>query len=340
MSAADEVSAQELGVLQALWEAHDRDVPMGELLRQTGSSWPAAQAALDALAARGCRIERTPGGVSLATAGINCWRAVIECQARRRGWRVGRTARVYPEIPSTNDAAWQAAGTGDGDGCVVLANHQTAGRGRLGRVWHAQAGQSVLMSVLLHGVRAEALDRLTLLAGLATAVGLEHAVEAARGTLAGAGRIDIKWPNDLLVGGRKLAGILVEARQAAAPSGPIDAAVVGIGINVAQGPGDFPPEVGPRGVSLFQAAGLLPDRLRVVEAVLASLDAHLVREPDDEWLAQWKERCGMLGRRLTARQGERVITGQVLDVAPLHGLIVRDDQGHTHLLSARTCSIA
>jgi BirA family biotin operon repressor/biotin-[acetyl-CoA-carboxylase] ligase len=171
-------------------------------------------------------------------------------------------------------------------------------------------------------------------------VGLERAVEAAKGTLAGGTHIEIKWPNDLLVGGRKLAGILVEARKIATPRGAIEAAVVGIGVNVAQGPADFPPELGRRGISLFEAAGLMLDRLRVVDAVLASLDDHLVRERSDEWLAPWKHRCGMLGRRVTARQGGRVITGQVLDIDPLHGLIVRDDQGATHLLSARTCSIA
>ena len=313
---------------------------MRELLRQSGASLPQAQKALDDLAARGCRIERTPGGVCLVTTDLSSWRELVPALARRNGWRLGRQVAVHPEIASTNDAAWQAAGTADADGLVALADHQTAGRGRLGRAWHARAGQSVLMSILLHGVKAETLDRLTLLAGLATAVGIEHAVESAQGALAGGARVEIKWPNDLLVGGRKLAGILVEARKLAAPRGAIDAAVVGIGINVAQGPADFPPELGRSAISLFQAAGLILDRLRVVEAVLASLDAHLSREPTDDWLAPWKARCAMLGRRVTARQGHRVITGQVLDVAPLHGLVVRDDQGATHLLSARTCSIA
>jgi len=341
MSAAYPLDSHEgTAVLLALWDAHGQDVPMRELLRQSHRSLPQVQAALDALAARGCRIERTPGGVSLVTTGLSSWRPIIQALAQRHGWRLGRQALVYPEIASTNDAAWQAAGTQDADGCVVLADHQTAGRGRRGRAWHARAGQSVLLSILLLGMPAEALDRLTLLAGLATAIGIEQAVETAKGALAGGTRIEIKWPNDLLIAGRKLAGILVEARKAATPRGPIDAAVVGIGINVAQGPADFPPELGARAISLFQAAGLLPDRLRVVRAVLASLDAYLVREPTGTWLAQWKERCGMLGRRITARHGHRVITGQVLDVAPLHGLILRDDRGATHLLSARTCSLA
>ncbi len=341
------VSGQgEIGaVLLALWDARGQEVPMGELLRQPGATVAKVQAALEDLAESGCRIERSPGGVSLATAGLGCWRELITTLARRHGWRLGRKARVYPEIASTNDAAWEAAGAADGDGAVVLANVQSAGRGRLGRVWHAQAGQSVLLSVVLRNMPAAGMDRLTLLAGLATAEGLERAVEGAQGSV---GRIEIKWPNDLLVAGRKLAGILVEARKLDGPGGgpggtgggAVEAAVVGIGINVAQGAGDFPAELAGRGISLFMATGLMLDRMRVAAAVLARLNDYLTRGDNAEWLTQWKERCGMLGRQTTLRSGDREITGQVLDIDPLQGLSVRDDQGVTHFLSARTCTIA
>lgn len=340
MSGAETLFSHEVtAVLLSLWDAHGRDVPMQELLRLTGVSSSKARTSLDALAARGCRIERTPAGVSLLHAGLATWRELIIAQARRHDWRLGRQAVVYPATESTNDAAWQMAGADDADGLVVLADYQTAGRGRLGRRWQAKPAQSILMSVLLHPMPAKDLDRLTLLAGLATAVGLERAVEAAHGTLAG-GRLEIKWPNDVLAGGRKLAGILVETRRLSAQGRALEAVVVGIGVNVTQGAADFAPELGGRAISLFEASGLMPDRLRVILALLESLDAHLRLSAESQWLGHWKERCGMLGRRLSVRAGEREITGQVLDVAPLQGLLLRDDRGATHLLSARTCSIS
>jgi BirA family transcriptional regulator, biotin operon repressor / biotin---[acetyl-CoA-carboxylase] ligase len=346
MSAAESAHSSAGGaVLLALWEARGRELPMRELLRHVGGSLPKAQAALTALAARGCRIERSPGGVCLATAGLDCWRELIVATAARDGRRLGRRVLVYPEIPSTNDAAWQAAGAGDADGLVALADHQTAGRGRLGRRWLAKSGQSVLLSMVLHNMAAEALDRLTLLAGLATAEGLERAVRDAGGGggMSAGGRIAIDWPNDLVVGGRKLAGILVETRRLDSPGRGkrIDAVVVGIGINVAQGPADFPAELAGRAISLFEASGLLLDRLRIIQAVLASLEEYLAEAgaSEDAWVARWKERCDMLGRSLTVRSGGRVVTGQVLDVAPLQGLILRDERGVTHLLSARTSTL-
>jgi len=127
-----------------------------------------------------------------------------------------------------------------------------------------------------------------------------------------------------------------------AGGGAVDAVVVGIGINVAQGAGDFPPELGGRGISIFEAAGMLVDRLRVTEAVAGSLGEYLALQAaggEELWLGQWKERCEMLGRRLTVRTGQQEITGLVLDVAPLQGLVLRDERGATHFASARTSSV-
>jgi BirA family biotin operon repressor/biotin-[acetyl-CoA-carboxylase] ligase len=230
--------------------------------------------------------------------------------------------------------------------------------------------------VLLREVPDASVDRLTLLAGLAAARAIEEAVgQSASSLSAGLGaagrggggrgnmpvpfRVEIKWPNDLLVQGRKLAGILVERRPASrsAPVPPDRAAavaaaglghvVIGIGINVAQAPGDFEPELRARATSLYQATGAIIDRLRIVAPLLRQLDACFgaagsPAAPDaDEnvWMPEWKARCGMLGSRIRARSGERLLTGQVLDVAPMQGLILRDDLGATHFLSAQTTTI-
>jgi BirA family transcriptional regulator, biotin operon repressor / biotin---[acetyl-CoA-carboxylase] ligase len=332
-----------LAVLSRLWRAGedaqaeaapaDSPLPMQELLRDTHAELADIQAALNALEQRGCVIQRTPAGLQLLSAGLGCWRDVLEDGARRKARRVGRRAQVYAATTSTNDVAWQCAADPDADGLVIVADEQTAGRGRLGHRWLTAPGQSVLLSVLLTGMPAAFIDPLTLLAGLAAAVALEK-------ILARAGhpqRLEIKWPNDLLLQGRKIAGILVERRPM-----PGDPAVIGIGINVCQQPADFPAAIAHRAASLCMA-GARPDRLRVTAAVLESLEHYRSRlAADSAWLEEWKSRCAMLGRPIAIRTGGAagpVVRGQVLDVAPLQGLVVRDDRGATHFLSARTSTV-
>lgn len=349
MSVPPPPASDYLPLLDALWQAAGNEVALEELQRASGLAATQIHQAIDEFVAQGCLIERSPGGVRLVTAGLACWSDLLESAALRGGWRIGRRVKVFSETTSTNDVAWQAATERDADGLVVLANHQIAGRGRLGRAWRAPAGQAVLLSVLLQDAASDAaepaaspaLDRLTLVCGLAVALGLEAAIaQAGWGRGGSPERIEIKWPNDLLVGGRKLAGILVEVRRLAPSPHGKNAVVAGVGINVTQSPGDFPPELGGRGISLYEASGVMLDRLRVIEAVIGSLNRLLpVNDASDAWLELWRQRCGMLGRHMTFRSGAHTISGRVLDVDPLQGLLVRDDRGGTHFLSARTCSV-
>ncbi len=334
-----------LSILRTLWRAQWSREPgayisMQELLRDSVASLTQVQLALDELVRRHCAIERSPAGVRLAAAGISCWRDILEDFAQRHDLRLGRRVLVFGTTDSTNDVAWQCAGTPDAEGLVVLADQQSAGRGRLGHRWESKPGQSVLMSIVLRGSgHSESVDRLTLAAGLATAIGLERAAERAGGRIAG-GRVNIKWPNDLQVAGKKLAGILVERRMDA-EGGNI---VVGIGINVAQTTADFPPNLQDRAISLAQATEGVKspiDRTLVAAAVIESFDEalhDLLR--GDGWVEEWKRRCAMLGTRIEARSGERHFAGQVIDIAPLQGLVLRDDGGATHFLSAQTFTLA
>jgi biotin-[acetyl-CoA-carboxylase] ligase BirA-like protein len=334
------------------------EVPLQRLLQDTLAPLPDVQTALEHLAARRCRLERTPAGVRLAATGIGCWADVLQDLARADRLRLGRRVMVFTRTASTNDIAWQCAATSDCDGLVVLADEQSAGRGRLGHRWLAKPEQSVLLSVLLRDVPAASVDRLTLLAGLAVATAAEdllHPAPAAqRAASAPPPAVQIKWPNDVLAGGRKLAGVLVERRPAAA--GPAAAGggaaagnghvVIGIGFNVAQTAADFPPDLAPRATSLYQAAGRLVDRLRVAATLLRHLDRWCAAPPpDDVWLPAWKARCGMLNSRVRARTADRParpprpLAGQVIDVDPLLGLVLRDDAGATHFLSAQTTTL-
>ncbi|MBA3348995.1 MAG: biotin--[acetyl-CoA-carboxylase] ligase, partial [Actinobacteria bacterium] len=137
------------------------------------------------------------------------------------GGSLGRPARWFDAIGSTNDEAWAWARDGAPEGALVVADHQTQGRGRWDRAWVDRAGSSLMFSVVLHPHGAiEAVSLLTTAAGLACA----EAVEAVSGL-----RTGLKWPNDVTLGGKKLAGLLVES---ATLGGRVETAVVGCGVNV------------------------------------------------------------------------------------------------------------
>jgi BirA family transcriptional regulator, biotin operon repressor / biotin---[acetyl-CoA-carboxylase] ligase len=150
------------------------------------------------------------------------------------------------------------------EGAVVAAGEQTAGRGRLGRVWHAAPGTSLLFSINLRPtVETPRLPELSIVAGIASA----EAIRQSTGLLA-----DVKLPNDLLVGGKKLAGMLAEARE--------DRVVLGIGINVNVAAGDLPTDVDLPATSVLVELGRPVDRAELLAAILLELERRY-----DTWLA-------------------------------------------------------
>ncbi len=317
-------------VLLALWRSGNAahgDITMEQMLQETGAALPEVQQALETLTQRRCIIERTPAGLRLASTALACWPDILGHIAHTENLRLGRRVMVFHRTTSTNDVAWQCASAPENDGLIVAADEQTAGRGRLGRAWFSKPGQSILLSLLLRDMSDASIDRLTLLAGLAAATAVEIVLRRATGN---APRIEIKWPNDLMIHGKKLAGILVERRAHV---------VIGIGINVSQAAGDFSLEAS-RPISLYEAGDVLVDRLRLASELIRQLDARCLHPAaDDSWLAEWKSRCNMLGAHIRVRTHERLLSGTVVDVAPLHGLILRDDAGATHWLSAQTSTI-
>jgi BirA family biotin operon repressor/biotin-[acetyl-CoA-carboxylase] ligase len=187
----------------------------------------------------------------------------------------------YPEVGSTNDIAGSLAERNVDEGVVVLADRQTSGRGRLGRSWASPAGAGIYASVVLRPPPAVA-KLLTIAAGVAGVEG----IASATGLLA-----HVKWPNDVHVGGRKLAGILAEG----APSHVI----LGIGINVL--PAAYPPDVAVRATSIEAELGRPVDRGLVLAECLAAL-AMRYRELHDGGrgvVDAWRQRAGpVLGRRV------------------------------------------
>ena len=207
--------------------------------------------------------------------------------------------RYFPTIGSTNDEAAARAGREESEGAVFIADAQTSGRGRRGRTWFSPPGAGLYVSMVLTPGRARAAPEratalLTLMAGVALAEGIEKSTGLAP---------DIKWPNDLLVGRRKLAGILAEGVTHASGTG-VQAVVLGYGINIM--PAAYPAELGDRVTSLESELGRPIDRAAVCAETLASLSERyrdLLDAQYDAILDRWRERA-------PSRQGARVAGGR------------------------------
>lgn len=247
------------------------------------------------------------------------------------GKRIGRRVDYCGSTSSTNDSAWCAVERGDADGLVVLAEHQSSGRGRMGRRWEMPNAAGVLASVVLcdHSGAEEPAP-----IGLIAAVAVCDAVAGSASVSA-----TIKWPNDVLVKGRKVAGILVESR---ALGGGVRASVIGVGINCLQHRGHFPKDLAESATSLELECDRAVDRTAVVIRLLRELNgwfgeremwAHeVVREA-------WRSRSVMLGGRIRLRQGGVIYSGSVMDVDPTSALVIKLDEGGVRAFSAADTSV-
>ncbi len=186
---------------------------------------------------------------------------------------IGRQILVFEETDSTNDLAARAGDDSLPEGLVIFAESQRAGRGRLGRKWNAPPRQALLFSILLRptAVPVARWSELTFCVALAVAETAEQFTGEP---------VRIKWPNDVLVGGRKIAGILLEAHHRQTPG----FVVVGIGLNVRQQLSDFAPELRERAGSLAMALddpAVSLDRHQVAASLLERLGIHYAHWPDD-----------------------------------------------------------
>jgi BirA family biotin operon repressor/biotin-[acetyl-CoA-carboxylase] ligase len=222
----------------------------------------------------------------------------------------------FDEVGSTHDEARRLAREGAPEWTVVAAGHQTAGRGRLGRTWLDAPGRSLLCSVVL---RPKLDPSETTLLTLAAAVAMIDA--------AGLPRLAAKWPNDLVVGDRKVGGILAEA---ATEGDRVEHVVVGIGVNVAMEERDFLPEVRGGATSLL-LEGISFDQ----EALLGAYLAAFRRNADlqvEAIVDGYRAICTSVGRRVraTSIDGER-IEGIVVDINDYGGLVVDTEGGRTRI---------
>lgn len=231
--------------------------------------------------------------------------------------------RWVPETGSTNADLLAAAAAGAAEGLVLVADHQTAGRGRLDRSWVAPPGSSLLVSVLLRPTIApDALFLLTAAAGVASA-------EAAE-TVAGV-RVGLKWPNDLVAVGppladRKLSGVLAES---SVTDGEVRAVVVGMGLNV-NWPAELPEDLAATATSLDHLAGHPVDREALLVAWLRRLDhwiGAIEAGPDGRrsLVDQLRERSATLGRAVRVELASGVVEGEAVAI---------DEDGHLQVATA------
>ncbi len=233
--------------------------------------------------------------------------------------------RRLAEVTSTNQVVAELACEGAPEGVVVVADHQSAGRGRRGRSWDAPPGSSVLVSVLLRpgATLADAPQLVSMMAGVA-------AVDAC--TAAAGFQPRLKWPNDVVVGGRKLGGILVEL-VGAPPAGGV--VVVGIGLNVSW-PRPFPRHLGDTAVDATEVAGRPVEREAVLTALLVELDRwyDTVMSPGGrlELLARYRDLCDTPGRRVRVEMPEgTVVEGLAEEVGADGALAVQTAHGRVEV---------
>jgi BirA family biotin operon repressor/biotin-[acetyl-CoA-carboxylase] ligase len=214
--------------------------------------------------------------------------------------RLGASIEIHAAIGSTNTAAMERGRAGAPEGTVVLAESQTQGRGRMGRRWASPPGLNLYASIVLRPrLPAAEVPLITLVAGLATAESVAELVSEGVG---------IKWPNDVVIDGRKAAGILSEMDAG-------DAArfvVVGIGVNLNAGAGDFPPELRAIATSVRQASGAEVDRARFCGRLLSHLEHRydtLQAAGFAALLPAWQRWDVLRDRPVEVRQGDQVIAG-------------------------------
>jgi len=233
---------------------------------------------------------------------------------------LGRPLLFVHQVDSTNSRCAELARGGGQHGTVIVADQQTAGRGRLKRSWHSPGGENLYFSVLMRPdwPVGEA-PPLSLAAGVALA-------EVVEGFLTRPP--ELKWPNDLLHQGRKLAGILIEA---AADRGGLAYVVLGIGINVNQL--EFPAPLDETAGSLRMAAGAPVNRAEVLAAALERLEHWIDRlrgEGAHPIIDAWRRFWTWQGRMVTVRNGDRELTGTAVGIDPRGALRLRDSTGNEH----------
>jgi BirA family biotin operon repressor/biotin-[acetyl-CoA-carboxylase] ligase len=237
---------------------------------------------------------------------------------------MGRQVIYLPEVGSTNEEARRRAEAGAPEGTLVITDYQTAGRGRQSRRWEAPRGCCLLLSLVFRpDLDPHQLQRLTMVCGLAAAAAIETQTGLAVG---------LKWPNDLVVEGAKVGGLLTELGLS---GNRVDYVVVGLGVNVNLDPQQLPAELLVPATSLSQVLGRSVSRLGLLRAFLSEVEArYFALRAGDLPTSEWMERLVTLGQRVQVSGAGRTLAGLAEGVNADGALLVRLPDGQLETVLA------
>ncbi len=228
---------------------------------------------------------------------------------------VGKNIYYYDSVTSTMEIAKKLAREGIAEGATIIANRQTAGRGRLDRTW-LSPDKNIAMSIVLHP-SLENLPKLIMIASVAVL----RAIKEITGI-----KPQIKWPNDIMIKGKKVCGILIENEV---KGNKVSFAVVGIGVNVNLNPKAIP-EISTLATSLFQELGEEVSRTRLTCAVLSELEElYLQAQSSTSVYIEWQEHMETLGKLVRVQFGTSIEEGKAEAVTEAGNLVLRHSDGHT-----------
>ncbi|HEX6922433.1 MAG TPA: biotin--[acetyl-CoA-carboxylase] ligase [Bacillales bacterium] len=238
----------------------------------------------------------------------------------------GHSVHYEESVSSTQEIAHKLAREGAGEGTIVVADEQTVGRGRLGRPWHSPKGTGIWASLILKPhIPPQQAPQLTLLA----AVGVVKGIRQATGL-----ECDIKWPNDILVHGKKLVGILTELQ---ADPDQVNSVIVGMGMNVNVEESDFPADLQRIATSIRIEAGREIDRAELLRHILKQTEL-LYKDYLQEGFRfvklLWESHAVSLGNIIQARTLRGTIVGRAMGLSDQGFLILEDESGKRHEISS------
>jgi BirA family biotin operon repressor/biotin-[acetyl-CoA-carboxylase] ligase len=240
--------------------------------------------------------------------------------------RIGCDIRYFDEVNSTQRVAGELARDGAAEGTVVIAERQSAGRGRLGRVWHSPAGVNLYMTVILRPrMRLAEVPRLSLVAGVAVAEALETVAP---------GRVSLKWPNDIWLSNRKAGGIIAEAVTDASQG--LQCVLLGIGLNLNLAANDIPLELRDKATSVLITTGREVDRVQLAAKLFDVLDLRYYAAELEGFGAVrplYERYFALNGRRVTVIDGDTTTSGIVRGIDADGALILETGDGSTRVLT-------
>lgn len=236
---------------------------------------------------------------------------------------LAQSIKIYDVVDSTNNVAKILAESGAPEGTTVIAEYQTSGRGRLQRKWYGEQGKSILLSIILRPREPEISRVMTFLAALDAAKVVEERIGIS---------VECKWPNDLLIRGKKFCGILLESswKQSA-----IEYLILGLGMNVNEE--KFPSELRSTATSLKLEGGRELDRVEIIRSFLRDLEQDYLQFKQGDYLqilSTWASKCPMFGKEITVEHSGKRFTGKAVRLDPDGALVVEDHHREIKLFAA------